>query len=101
MDFKIIFKATFVSDLELIVRSIADRNPEAALKLGEHIIQTGENLRFFPERHPKLRQRSGIRRVIVRKYFKLFYRIDQERQSVEVLRCWDGRRGHNPSISGL
>lgn len=98
MDFKVIFKETFVADLERIIKLIAVHNPQAAQKLGLMIIQAGENLSFFPERHPKVRQRPGIRRFVVKKYFKVFYRIQHELRIVEILRCWDGRRGSDPIL---
>ncbi len=98
MDFKVIFKDTFLADLERIVRLIAIHNPLAAQKLGLLIIQTGESLSFFPERHPKVRQRPGVRRFIVKKYFKVFYRVQPESQTVEILRCWDGRRESDPIL---
>ena len=98
MDFKVIFKDTFLADLERIVRSIAVDNPVAALKLGELIVQTGERLSFFPERHLKVRQRPGVRRFIVRKYYKVFYRVQPGSRTVEVLRCWDGRQESDPSL---
>ena len=98
MDFKVIFKDTFLADLEGIVRLIAIHNPAAARKLGAMIIQTGEGLSFFPERHPKVRQRPGVRRFIVKKYFKVFYRVQHESRTVEVLRCWDGRRESDPLL---
>jgi plasmid stabilization system protein ParE len=98
MDFKVIFKDTFLEDLERIVRSIAVHSPSAACKLGGLVIQSGENLCFFPERHPKVRQRPGVRRYIVKKYFKMFYRVQTATQTVEVLRCWDGRREADPIL---
>jgi len=98
MDFKVIFKDTFLADLEVIVRVIAVHNPEAARKLGVLIIQTAESLSFFPERHPQVSQRPGIRRFIVKKYFKVFYRVQPESRHVEILRCWDGRRESDPAI---
>jgi plasmid stabilization system protein ParE len=96
MDFKVIFKDTFLADLERIVRLIAVHNPAAAIKLGELIIQTSESLCFFPERHPKVRQRPGVRRFIVKKYYKVFYRVQSQSKTVEMLRCWDGRRESAP-----
>jgi plasmid stabilization system protein ParE len=63
------------------------------------MISAGESLSFFPERHPRVRQRPGIRRFIVKKYFKVFYRVHRETMMVEILRCWDGRRGTEPPIS--
>ena len=98
MDFKVIFKDTFLDDLERVVRLIAVHNPSAACKLGTRIIQNGENLCFFPERHPKVRQRPGVRRYIVGKYYKVFYRVKFESRTVEVLRCWDGRRETDPIL---
>jgi toxin ParE1/3/4 len=98
MDYKVIFKDTFQADLERIVKSIAVHNPSAARKLGDIIIQFGESLCFFPERHPRVRQRPGIRRFIVKNYFKVFYRVNHESRSVEVLRCWDGRRNSDPVL---
>ena len=97
MDFKVVFKDTFLADLEAIVRSIAVHNPEAARQLGLLLIQTAERLSFFPERHPRVAQRSGIRRFIVKKYFKVFYRVQAQTRCVEVLRCWDGRRESDPA----
>jgi plasmid stabilization system protein ParE len=98
MDFKVIFKDTFLADLERIVRLIAVHNPSAAQKLGLLIVQAGEGLSFFPERHPKVRQRPGVRRFIVKKYFKVFYRVQHESRTVEMLRCWDGRRESDPVL---
>lgn len=97
MDFKVILSNTFVADLEGVVRSVAIHNPVAAQRLGETMIAAAERLRFFPERHPKVRQRPGIRRFIIARYFKVFYRISYASKTVEVLRCWDGRREHDPS----
>jgi|ERR1039457_6060692 plasmid stabilization system protein ParE len=98
MDFKVIFKDTFLADLERIVRLIAVHNSSAAQKLGLMIVQAGEGLSFFPERHPKVRQRPGVRRFIVKKYFKVFYRVQHESRTVEMLRCWDGRRESDPVL---
>jgi plasmid stabilization system protein ParE len=72
MEHKVIFKDTFLADLEAIVRFIARDNPSAARRLGEIIVQSSESLSFFPERHPRVRQRPEIRRFIVRNYFKVF-----------------------------
>ena len=98
MDFKVVFKDTFLADLERIVKLIAVHNPSAAQKLGLMIVQTGESLSFFPERHPKVRQCLGVRRFIVKKYYKVFYRVQPESRTVEVLRCCDGRRESDPIL---
>lgn len=98
MDFQVIFKDSFLTDLEAIVRGVAVHNPDAALHLGNLIIQTAENLCFFPERHPRVCQRQGVRRFIVKRHFKIFYRVQHGAKTVEVLRCWDGRREFDPFL---
>jgi toxin ParE1/3/4 len=98
MDFKVIFKDPFLEDLERIVRLIAVHNPAAAQNLGKSIIEISESLGFFPERYPKVRQRPGVRRFIVKKHFKVFYRIQHQSRTVEILRLWDGRRANDPAI---
>lgn len=98
MDFKVIFKDTFLADLEGILKQVAVHDRAAALNLGDLIVQTAESMSFFPERHPKVRQRPGVRRFIVKKYYKVFYRVHAESRTVEVLRCWDGRRESDPVL---
>lgn len=99
MDFKVIFKETFLADLQRILQRIAPENAPAAQKLGEIVVSTAESLSFFPERYPKVRQRPGIRRFVVQKYFKVFYQIDQKARVVDILRCWDGRRSSDPRFT--
>jgi len=52
MDFKVIFKDTFLEDLEGLVRWIAAHDSATARKLGELMIGMAESLSFFPERFP-------------------------------------------------
>jgi len=99
MDFKVIFGDIFLEDLEGIVGFIGAENPTAARRLGEMIVRTGESLSYLPEHYPRIRQRPQIRRFIVRRHFKVFSRIDRGSRVVEILRCWDARRGHNPSLT--
>jgi len=96
MDFKVIFRETFVSDLEGIIRHLALRNPDAAARLGEAIIAAAESLSFFPERFPRVHGRGHIRRFITGRWFKVFYRVHTDARTVEILRCWDGRREAAP-----
>jgi plasmid stabilization system protein ParE len=98
MDFQVVFCEPFIEDLERIVRAIAARDPEAAKRLGEEIVRAGESLGSLPERYPMVRERPSIRRLIIKKNFKVFYRVQIEFRRVEILRCWDGRRGANPTI---
>ena len=99
MDYQVVFKQTFLEDLEQIVRSIAAENSGAARELGEAIVVAAESLSFFPERHPRIRKRPALRRLVVGKYYKVFYRIRHDPKQVEILRCWDGRQGAEPSTA--
>jgi|SRR5882724_9651489 len=99
MDFKVIFTDTFCNDLERIVKYIAEQDPAAASKLGGLVVDACERLSFFPERFPRVRQRAKLRRLIVAKHYKIFYRVDNEGKRVEVLRCRDARRRSNSSMA--
>jgi plasmid stabilization system protein ParE len=99
MDFKVIFQNTFLEDLEGLVGPIAQNNPTAAARIGDKIITKAESLRYFPERYPRLRKRPTIRRFIIQRNIKVFYRVDAEAKAVLILRCWDGRRGDDPNLT--
>ena len=98
MDFKVVFTEFFVADLQAIVTSIASHDSAAAQRLGIAVIHHAETLKFFPERHPRVRTRPNVRRFIVAKHFKVFYRISNTDRIVQILRFWDGRRGDDPSL---
>lgn len=98
MNFKVIYKETFLEDFERILKSIASRNPAAARKLGLSILPPAESLNSFPERNSLVVQRSGVRRFVGKKHFKVFYRVQMVLRTVEILRCWDGRCGTDPLI---
>ncbi len=96
MDYKVEFKDSFLDVLEQIVAGIAGENATAAGTLGEMIVAAAESLAFFPQRHPCVRQRPMLRRFVVARYYKVFYRIQPENRLVQFLRVWDGRRGCEP-----
>jgi len=98
MDFKVIFRDTFIEDLERIVRSIAIHNPDAARKLGEIIIARSESLRFFPERHPRIHQRPTIRRFVVRKYSRFSTERCIRRQQLRFCDVGMDGKGPHPSL---
>ena len=100
MDFKVIFHKSFLDDFEQIVTRIVALDPTAAFTFGNLVVRTCESLSFFPERHPTVRQRPGIRRLVVHKYYKVFYRVRRGAKTVEILRFWDGRRGIEPRTEG-
>lgn len=99
MDYRVVFRETFIGDLGHIVRGVAQHNRSAARRLGERIVSLSESLAFFPERHPRVRERPELRRFVVARHFKVFYRVRPREKVVEILRCWDGRQGRNPEIN--
>lgn len=96
MDYQVDFRDSFIEDLKSIVTSIAAKNSEAARKLGDSIVAAGERLEFFPHRHPRVSHRPSLRRFVVAQHYKVFYRIREDAKIVEIIRCWDGRRGTDP-----
>lgn len=99
MDYQVVFRETFLGDLERLVRRIAAEDRAAAARLGHAIVSQAERLAFFPERHPRVRQRPTLRRYIVARHYKVFYRVRREAALVEILRCWDGRQDGWPELS--
>ena len=98
MEFKVIFRESFLHDLRRIVEAVAAHDPKAATRLGNLIVSRAEKLTFFPERYPRVRQRRGVRRFVAGRYFKVFYAIERETGTIEILRFWDGRRGSDPIV---
>ena len=98
MDYKVVYKETFLSDLEEVLKRMAAKNPETARRLGVAILRTSESLNSFPERFPRVRNRPGVRRFVQQKYFKVFYRVVHDLKTVEILRVWDGRRETDPAL---
>ena len=98
MDYKVEFTEAFLDDLERIVADIARVNPSAARRLGEVIVDKAEALVFFPHRYPRVRQRRQLRRYVVARHYKVFYRVLEAPRRVEILRCWDAHRGSDPAM---
>ncbi len=87
-----------MDDLGGIVRFFADKNPEAAERIGHEVLDTALTLTLFPRRGVAVRRRPGIRKL-AHHHFLIFYQINEATQIVEVVRIWDGRR--NPTDLNL
>ena len=100
MDFKVFLSDEALSDLERIVAYIAPRNPDAAGRLGNQLLDAVLSLHTFPERGRSVPefQRPELREIIFRSY-RIIYRINDSDQSVEIIRLWHGARGF-PHIPG-
>jgi toxin ParE1/3/4 len=89
MDFKVIFQPLALEDLEAIVRHVAQDDLQAANRLGMSLLDRAEALAQFPERGSNIRRRRGVKKLVHAPYL-IFYRIDNARRCVDVLRFWHG-----------
>ena len=94
MDFQIVWTELSIEDLRSIVEFVASDNPNAAATLGSDLIEAVEVLRAFPHIGPVYPRRSGnsIREIICRKWYRIFYRVIEDSQRVEIIRVWHGAR---------
>lgn len=89
MDFKVILRPLALEDLKAVVEHIAEEDAQAANRLGNALLDQAESLARLPERGSKVRRRRGVRKLVHPPYV-IFYRIDEARHRVEVLRFWHG-----------
>ena len=100
MDFKIFLSDEALSDLERIVTYIALQNPSAAERMGNLLLDAALSLHKFPERGrivPEFK-RPELREIIFRSY-RIIYRVNDAKRSVEVIRIWHAARGF-PHVPG-
>ncbi|MBI5775522.1 MAG: type II toxin-antitoxin system RelE/ParE family toxin [Verrucomicrobia bacterium] len=94
MDYQIILSPRAIQDLEGAVRYIAFDNPQRAESYGRELIEKTKVLRQFPELGrmvPEFRG-SGARELIHGNY-RIVYRVNHVKRTVEVSRFWHGARG--------
>ena len=89
MGCKIIFSPQAIADLESAVRFIAAENPDAAVRLGNALIDRVAILENFPLLGPPYGKRPGVRKLVSRPYI-IFYRFREAENFVDVLRYWHG-----------
>jgi plasmid stabilization system protein ParE len=99
MGYKVIFSTQANRDLGQIVCFLAQKNPAAAERLGYALLERAMSVATLPHLGAPVRQRSDIRRIVLRPWFLIYYRIDEKSQVVEIVRIWDGRQ--NPAGFGL
>src|SRR6476469_8350878 len=93
MDFRIVWTAPALEDLEGLVRYIAQDDARAAIQVGDRIVEYVNVLASFPEIGPVYRRRpAGDVRQISCRPFRIFYRIERAKQLVEILHVWHGAR---------
>ena len=91
MDFRVEIADPAIDDLAGIVSYIAQDNPKAASALGNHLLDAALSLAQTPHKGSPYRHIGNLRKLTVQP-FKIFYRVNEDKQSVEVLRFWHSAR---------
>jgi plasmid stabilization system protein ParE len=91
MDFRVEITDPAIANLAEIVSYIARDNPEAAIALGNHLLDAALSLTKAPHKGSAYRKLANIRKLTVRP-FKIFYRVKEEKQALEILRFWHSAR---------
>ena len=94
MDYQVILSVPARSDLQNIVHYIPLDDREQARRFGMFLIQQARSLGQFPERGrvvPEFEDKS-IREIIVKDY-RVVYRVDRDKRTIEIVRFWHTGRG--------
>jgi plasmid stabilization system protein ParE len=91
MGYQVILSPLALDDLGQIVTSVAREDSSAAERLGHRLLDHAETLRHLPYRGGGVRQRPGVKKLILRPYL-IFYRVEESARRVEILRFWHGAR---------
>jgi toxin ParE1/3/4 len=91
MDFRVEITDPAINDLDEIVSYIAKDNPDAASALGNHLLDAAFSLAQTPHKGSPCRHIGNVRKLTVRP-FKIFYRVNEAKRNVEVLRFWHSAR---------
>lgn len=97
--FKLVWTEPAVCDVERIDRYLRRRNPAAALKLGEGLLERVQTLETQPEigrvYDPELPYR-----VLLHQRYKVYYRVSREKRIVEIAHVRHAARD-NPTADDL
>jgi len=94
MGYAVVLARSAEADLEAIVSYVARDNPQAALRLGRALVVALRSLEAFPQLGrvvPEFNQESL--REIVRRPYRIIYRVNDAAERIEVIRFWHGARG--------
>ena len=97
MDFHVIWADSAILNLQEVCTFIALDDPAAAQRVGQGILDHVKILGSFPYIGPPYPRRSaGTVREIVYRNYRIFYQVNQDTRSVEILHVWHGARGEPP-----
>ena len=78
-------------DLVRIWKYIAKDDVVQATRFREELLVAAESLQLFPFRHGSLFHRATVRKYPYKSYL-IFYKINEETRSIEILRFWHAAR---------
>jgi toxin ParE1/3/4 len=93
MDFQVIWSDEAIVDLHDVCCYIAERDPGAARRMGQGILDHVRILASFPFIGPPYPRgaRGPLRQIVFRSY-RIFYDVSEELRRVEILHVWHGAR---------
>ena len=98
MAFKVLITERANQDLANIVRYVARDRRTAAERLGYSLIDAVKLLADFPAMGRVVPERNSPNiREIIQGPYRIIYRVDEDRKTVEVLRFWHAARGNPQS----
>ncbi len=93
MDFKVIWSDQAIEDLREQCAYVGSRDPEAALRMGNGILDHVQILAQFPFIGPPYPRgtRGPLREIVFRSY-RIFYDVNEESRRVDILHVRHGAR---------
>jgi toxin ParE1/3/4 len=93
MEFKVVWSDEAVADLNSICSYIAQHDAEAALRMGNGILDHVRILAQFPFIGPTYPKgtRGSLREIVFRSY-RIFHDVSEGSRRVEILHVWHGAR---------
>ena len=91
MDFRVEIKDPAIADLAEIVSYVAQDNPDETTALGNNLLDAALSLAQTPHKGSPYLKLVNIRKLTLRPY-KIFYRLQEAKKLVEVLRFWHSAR---------
>lgn len=91
MVYQVVLTAKAREDLRAIGAYIARDNAAATLRFTHRLLDEAQALNHAPHRGVQVRQRPEVRRIVHRPYL-IYYRIEEDRNIIRILRFWHGAR---------
>jgi len=89
--YKILYNEDALADLEAILDYIRADNPTAAERFGTALLDHVEYLQLFPRLGSTVSRLSKVRKFL-HSPVRVYYRIHEDKQVIEILHFWHGSR---------